>query len=108
MISGESDTVFVLESGATVRNVIIGADQGEGIYCIGGGCTIENAWFEDVCEDAISIKEDPAGAVTVIRGGGAFHAADKIIQHNGCGRVEIYDFYAEDYGKVYRSCGTVS
>ncbi|KAL6362847.1 hypothetical protein LRP88_04160 [Fusarium phalaenopsidis] len=102
----QADTVFILREGATLRNVIIGPDQHEGVYCIGGGCTIENVWFEDVCEDAISIKEDAAGTTTNIIGGGAFHAADKVIQHNGCGAVSIKDFYAEDYGKVYRACGT--
>ena len=54
-VPGESDTVFILRPGSTLRNVIIGADQAEGVYCLGGGCTIENVWFEDVCEDAISI-----------------------------------------------------
>ncbi|KAK6221683.1 polysaccharide lyase family 3 [Colletotrichum tabaci] len=103
---GEADTAFVLEKGATLRNVIIGKTAGEGVYCLGGGCNIEFVWFEDVCEDAISIKEDKAGDVTWIVGGGAYHASDKIIQHNGCGRVNIINFYAEDYGKVYRSCGT--
>ncbi|UPK92399.1 hypothetical protein LCI18_003334 [Fusarium solani-melongenae] len=105
--AGQADTVFILREGATLRNVIIGPDQHEGVYCIGGGCTIENVWFEDVCEDAISI--DAAGTTTNIIGGGAFHAADKVIQHNGCGAVSIKDvnqFYAEDYGKVYRACGT--
>ncbi|KAI6778167.1 uncharacterized protein J7T54_002702 [Emericellopsis cladophorae] len=101
---GEADTVFVLEEGATLRNVIIGADQGEGVYCL-GSCTLENLWFEDVCEDAISIKGD--GTADII-GGGAYHAADKVIQHNGCGHVNIKNFYAEDYGKVYRSCGNCS
>ncbi|KAG9251091.1 pectate lyase [Emericellopsis atlantica] len=101
---GEADTVFVLEEGATLRNVIIGANQGEGVYCL-GSCTLENLWFEDVCEDAISIKGD--GTADII-GGGAYHAADKVIQHNGCGHVNIYNFYAEDYGKVYRSCGNCS
>lgn len=52
---GQADTVFVLRAGATLRNVIIGRNQAEGVYCLGGGCTIENVWFEDVCEDAISI-----------------------------------------------------
>jgi hypothetical protein len=32
---GEKDTVFVLEDGATLRNVIIGKDQSEGVYCLG-------------------------------------------------------------------------
>lgn len=53
--AGQSDTVFVLRAGATLKNVVIGANQGEGVYCLGGGCTIENVWFEQVCEDAISI-----------------------------------------------------
>uniref|UniRef100_A0A8H7N766 Pectate lyase n=1 Tax=Bionectria ochroleuca TaxID=29856 RepID=A0A8H7N766_BIOOC len=98
---GEKDTVFVLEDGATLKNVIIGANQGEGIYCK-GSCNLEFVWFEDVCEDAISIKGD--GTANII-GGGAYHASDKVIQHNGCGHVNIINFYAEDYGKVYRSCG---
>jgi hypothetical protein len=98
---GEADTVFVLEEGATLRNVIIGADQGEGVYCL-GSCNLEFVWFEDVCEDAISIKGD--GTANII-GGGAYHASDKVIQHNGCGHVNIVNFYANDYGKVYRSCG---
>ncbi|PHH51011.1 putative pectate lyase F [Ceratocystis fimbriata CBS 114723] len=98
---GEKDAVFVLEAGATLRNVIIGAKQREGVYCI-GPCTLENVWFEDVCEDAISIK---GNGLATISGGGAFKAADKVIQHNGCGHVNVVDFYAEDYGKVYRSCG---
>jgi hypothetical protein len=34
-------------------------------------------------------KEDPAGSVTTIIGGGAYHADDKIVQHNGCGSVEV-------------------
>lgn len=70
-------------------------------------------------------KNDKAGEHSWIIGGGAYHASDKIIQHNGCGTVnvstpihrfgpiitdvpKIINFYAEDYGKVYRSCGNVS
>ncbi|KAF9870669.1 pectate lyase [Colletotrichum karsti] len=103
---GQKDAVFVLRKGATLKNAIIGKDQMEGVYCLGGGCTIENVWFEDVCEDAISVKEDEAGTETRIIGGGAYKAADKIVQHNGCGHVSISNFYANDYGKVYRACGT--
>ncbi|KAK2738406.1 pectate lyase [Colletotrichum kahawae] len=103
---GQKDAVFILRKGATLKNAIIGKDQMEGVYCLGGGCTIENVWFEDVCEDAISIKEDEAGTETRIIGGGAYKAGDKVVQHNGCGHVSISNFYAEDYGKVYRACGT--
>ncbi|KAG8166057.1 hypothetical protein KVR01_004609 [Diaporthe batatas] len=101
---GQADTVFLLRKGATLKNAIIGKNQGEGVYCIGGGCTIENVWFEDVCEDAISMY-DRLTTLEII-GGGAYHASDKIVQHNGCGSVSITNFYAEDYGKVYRACGT--
>lgn len=98
---GEADTVFVLEDGATLKNVIIGADQKEGVYCL-GSCNLEFVWFEKVCEDAISIKG--SGTANII-GGGAYGADDKVIQHNGCGHVNVINFYANDYGKVYRSCG---
>lgn len=48
------DAVFLLHAGATLKNTIIGKDQAEGVHCK-GHCTLEFVWFEDVCEDAISI-----------------------------------------------------
>lgn len=48
------DAVFLLNAGATLKNVIIGKNQAEGVHCK-GHCTLEFVWFEDVCEDAISI-----------------------------------------------------
>ncbi|KAF5585507.1 pectate lyase [Fusarium pseudocircinatum] len=42
---------------------------------------------------------------STICGGGAFHAADKVVQFNGGGTVETSDFYVEDYGKLVRCCG---
>lgn len=104
---GDSDAVFLLHSGATLKNVIIGANQAEGVHC-DGPCTLEFVWFEDVCEDAITIKNDVAGQETWIIGGGAYHASDKVVQHNGCGTVNIINYYVEDYGKLYRSCGNCS
>ncbi|TRM63302.1 pectate lyase-domain-containing protein [Schizophyllum amplum] len=95
------DAVFYLHEGATLQNVIIGANQAEGVHC-----NLEFVWFEDVCEDAISIV--PAGSYSNIIGGGAYHAEDKVVQHNGCGTVNIINFYVEDYGKLYRSCGNCS
>jgi hypothetical protein len=38
---GNADAVFILKNGATLTNVIIGADQIEGVHCE-GSCTIEN------------------------------------------------------------------
>ncbi|KAH8831890.1 pectate lyase C [Flagelloscypha sp. PMI_526] len=99
---GDSDAVFLLEEGATLSRVVIGADQAEGIHCL-GSCTLEHVWFEDVCEDAITIKQ--SSGTSHINYGGAKAAEDKIVQHNGGGTVIINSFYAQDFGKVYRSCG---
>lgn len=105
--TGEANAVFILESGAKISNVIIGKDQAEGIHCR-GPCTVTNVWWEDVCEDAITIKQTGSGDVSTISGGGAFAASDKIVQHNGGGKVVIKDFFASTYGKLYRSCGNCS
>ncbi|CAE6483684.1 unnamed protein product [Rhizoctonia solani] len=99
---GTKDAVFVLESGATISNVVIGADQNEGIHCQ-GPCTIRNVWFEDVCEDAITIRG--SSGTTTISGGGAKNASDKVVQHNGGGLVKIDSYCVQDFGKLYRSCG---
>lgn len=94
---GSDDAVFILEDGATIRNVVIGANSLEGIHCK-GACNIEFAWFEDVCEDAISILG--SGTANII-GGGAYKASDKVIQHNGCGHVcdyiRTFDTHANHY-----------
>ncbi|KAG7126361.1 pectate lyase E like protein [Verticillium longisporum] len=59
---GEADAIFVLDDGATLSNVIIGPNQGEGVHCL-GTCTLENVWFQAVCEDAITLKQS-AGTST--------------------------------------------
>ena len=40
-----------------------------------------------------------------IDGGGAQKASDKVFQHNGPGTMIIKNFCAQDFGKLYRSCG---
>ena len=54
---GNSDAVFLLKDGATLKNAIIGKDQIEGVHCE-GSCTIENVWWVSVCEDALTLKGD--------------------------------------------------
>lgn len=46
---GDADAVFILQDGATLQNAIIGADQSEGVHCL-GSCTVKNVWWTDVCE----------------------------------------------------------
>lgn len=47
--TGSASAVFILENGASLSNVIIGANALEGVHCK-GACTITNVWFRDVCE----------------------------------------------------------
>ena len=47
--TGSANAGFILENGATLSNVIIGANSLEGVHCK-GSCTIRNVWFRDVCE----------------------------------------------------------
>ncbi|CAM1501231.1 Fc.00g103930.m01.CDS01 [Cosmosporella sp. VM-42] len=100
--TGEKDAMFILEDGATLSNVIIGASQAEGVHCR-GTCTLNNVWWADVCEDAATFKQ--TSGTSYVNGGGAFKASDKILQFNGRGTLHVKDFYANDYGKLVRSCG---
>ncbi|KAG8632022.1 hypothetical protein KVT40_001162 [Elsinoe batatas] len=85
---GEDATVFILASGATLKNAIIGENQAEGVYCE-GSCTIEST----------------ATATSWSAAGGARGASDKVIQHNGFGTVTLDGFKVQDFGALYRSCG---
>ncbi|KAJ3053680.1 hypothetical protein HK097_003657 [Rhizophlyctis rosea] len=98
---GQKDAVFILEKGATLKNAIIGKNQKEGVHC-NNGCKIQNVWWEDVCEDALTVLGSGGATIT---GGGAKSASDKVIQHNGSGTVTITDFFVDGFGKLYRSCG---
>ncbi|ETO77933.1 hypothetical protein F444_06949, partial [Phytophthora nicotianae P1976] len=104
--SGADTAVFKMEPGATLKNAIIGKNQMEGVHCDKHDCTIENVWWDDVCEDALSIKGGTASSVSTVTNCGARYADDKVIQHNGYGTVKIDGFYGEDISKLYRSCGT--
>ena len=101
-----TEAVFVVEAGGTLKNAIIGKNQKEGVHCIDNDCTIENVWWNDVCEDALSIKGGSAHSVTTLTNCGARHASDKVVQHNGYGTVKIKGFFVQNFGKLYRSCGT--
>ncbi|GAB1522678.1 hypothetical protein RhiTH_005800 [Rhizoctonia solani] len=102
---GDADAVFLIQSGGTLQNVVIGANQAEGVHCL-GPCNLYNVWFEDVCEDAITIKQT-SGQSNIV-GGGAKGASDKVVQHNGGGTVKIDSYCVQSFGKLYRSCGNCS
>ncbi|MDG4808130.1 pectate lyase [Micromonospora sp. WMMD1120] len=102
--SESQDPMFELAAGATLRNVIIGAPAGDGVHCE-GNCTLINVWWEDVGEDAATLR---GGTTYTVDGGGARAASDKVFQHNGSGTVHIRNFRVENAGKLYRACGNCS
>ncbi len=105
--SESQPAIFDLADGATIQNVIIGNLGQDGIHC-NGTCTLKNVWWEDVGEDAATQKGTKTSQVMTIDGGGARAAADKIFQHNGPGTMVIKNFFADNFGKLYRSCGNCS
>ncbi|MFP5391833.1 MAG: pectate lyase [Gammaproteobacteria bacterium] len=111
---------FILGNGATLKNVVLGdpklgtrkdlkAGGADGVHCK-GNCRIENVYWGDIGEDAATMEGSaPAGSTMTIVGGAAYKGADKIFQNNGNKtRISISDFYAEEAGKLYRSCGNCS
>ncbi|KAJ1566657.1 hypothetical protein HK096_000786, partial [Nowakowskiella sp. JEL0078] len=103
---GEESIVFALYNGATLRNVIIGKEVGDAVYCY-GDCTIENVYWEQVCEDGLSIKYAGASPKVVVKNSMFNGHTDKAIQHNSGGSVTVsnVDVWYSGSGKFYRSCG---
>jgi pectate lyase len=99
--------LFELANGATLRNVILGSPAADGVYCQ-GSCTLENVWWEDVGEDAATFRGSSSSQTMTVRCSGAKAATDKIFQHNGAGTLTLQYFFAENFNKLYRSCGNCS
>ncbi len=111
--------MFKLNNGSTVKNVVIGdgslgsgtnlaAGGADGVHCY-GVCNITNVYWADVGEDGATVKKlSGVTSKLTISGGAAFKAKDKLFQHNSDGTLVIQDFYADNIGKLVRSCGNCS
>ncbi|MGQ3053143.1 MAG: pectate lyase [Roseateles sp.] len=111
--------MFKLNNGSTVKNVVIGdgslgtgtnlaAGGADGVHCY-GVCNVTNVYWADVGEDGATVKKlSGVTSKLTISGGAAFKAADKLFQHNSDGTLVIQDFYADNIGKLVRSCGNCS
>jgi hypothetical protein len=99
--------LFELANGATLKNVIIGSPAADGVHCE-GSCTLENVWWEDVGEDAATFRGSSSSQQMTVRCSGAKAATDKVFQHNGGGTLTLQNFFAENFNKLYRSCGNCS
>ena len=99
--------LFQIANGGTLTNVILGNPAADGVHC-SGSCTLRNVWWEDVGEDAATLQGSSSSQTMTIDTGGAKAATDKVFQHNGPGTMIIRNFCAQDFGKLYRSCGNCS
>ncbi|KYG10662.1 pectate lyase [Sorangium cellulosum] len=93
--------VFKLEDGAKLKNVVLGAPAADGIHTY-GNVTLENIVWEDIGEDALTVKE--SGTV-VINGGSAKNGEDKVFQINAASTFRVSNFKAENAGKFIRQNG---
>ncbi|MGD9211757.1 MAG: RICIN domain-containing protein [Desulfobacteraceae bacterium] len=100
------DPIFKLQKGATLKNVIIAAPGCDGVHCYGNN-TVENVVWEDVGEDALTVKDgDSASSNTVtVSGGSAYYADDKVFQLNAPVTFTVKNFTAQDMGKLIRQNG---
>jgi hypothetical protein len=93
--------VFKLENGARIVNVRLGAPAADGIHTY-GNVTLENIVWEDIGEDAMTIKE--SGTV-VLKGGSAKNGDDKVFQINAASTFRVSNFTADKAGKFIRQNG---
>jgi hypothetical protein len=103
----DQDPMFDLSDGAVLQNVIIGDPAADGVWCE-GNCTFKNVWWEDVSKQAAKFVARTPEDVMVIDGGGASGAAHSVFNHSRGGTIIIKNFYAEWFGRLYRSCGNCS
>jgi pectate lyase C len=99
--SESQDPVFRLESGARLVNVVLGSPAADGIHTY-GDVTLENIVWEDIGEDALTIKE--SGTV-VLNGGSATNGEDKVFQINAASTFRVSNFKATNAGKFIRQNG---
>jgi pectate lyase len=97
----EQKPYFILLPGASLKNVTLTAPGVEGVHMMGDN-TLENIVWEDVGEDAASIRSYfPGGTIRII-GGSANSASDKVFQLNAPSKIIIKNFKATDISKLVR------
>lgn len=93
--------VFRVENGATLRNVIIGNNGADGIHVYNGG-NIDNVTWQNVGEDALTIKSSGTVNVTNIEG---YDAGDKFFQVNAASTLRVSNCIIRNAGKALRQNG---
>jgi hypothetical protein len=100
------EPIFILEEGATLKNVVIGDNGADGVH-VYGDATIENVHWTDVGEDALTIKEsgDDGIADVQVTNCSAQEAEDKVFQVNADANLTIDNFDVENFSQFVRVNG---
>jgi pectate lyase C len=99
--SESQQPMFRVEAGGTLKNVVLGSPAADGVHTY-GNATLENIVWEDIGEDAMTIKE--SGTVT-LNGGSASNGDDKVFQINAPSTFKVSNFTARKAGKFIRQNG---
>ena len=98
--------LFILEDGASLKNVVIGDNGADGVHLY-GDAKVDNVHWTDVGEDALTVKPNKEGkkANVEITNSSAQGANDKIFQLNADANITIDNFKAKDFGTFLRTNG---
>ena len=95
------DPVFRVENGATLRNIVIGNNGADGIHTY-NGAVLDNIYWMNVGEDAMTIKSSGTTTVRNIEG---YDAEDKFFQINAASTLNVSNCIIHRAGKVLRQNG---
>jgi pectate lyase C len=95
------DPVFRVENGATLRNIVIGTNGADGIHTY-NGATLDNIYWMNVGEDAMTIKSSGTTNVRNIEG---YDADDKFFQINAASTLNVSNCIIHRAGKALRQNG---
>ena len=93
--------MFRVENGATLRNVVIGTNGADGIHTY-NGAVLDNIYWMDVGEDAMTIKSSGTTTVRNIEG---YNANDKFFQINAASTLNVSNCIIHNAGKALRQNG---
>jgi hypothetical protein len=100
----DQDPIFKLEDGAKLVNVNIAAPGCDGVH-VYGNCSVGNVVWQDVGEDALTVKDGDLSKNVNITNCKAYYASDKVFQINAPCNFKMNNMYAYDFGKVVRQNG---
>ena len=96
--------VFIVENGATLKNVILGSNAADGIHFY-GSANIDNIKWTNVGEDAMTVKQ--SGTIN-IKNISAFAGSDKFFQVNAASTINISNCVVDSMGKFLRQNGSTT